>query len=254
MHSPFPGMDPYLEHQALWPDVHNSLLAAIRDAMTPLVARRYFVALERRTYLLKSDDLVFVGRPDLSVVAERQPIYVTGASSVVDVLDVEVPMVDEIGENYLEIHEVKSGKLVTLLELLSPANKHSPEGRAQFLQKREEVLRTRTNLVELDLLRAGAPMPLAGRPVRSDYRILISRGWQRPRAQLYAFGVRQPMPTIPIPLQPEEPEPVLVLNTVFHELYGRARFDLRLDYTRPPVPPLGEEDASWATSLAPSSA
>jgi len=25
MPSPFPGMDPYLEHPALWPDVHLSL-------------------------------------------------------------------------------------------------------------------------------------------------------------------------------------------------------------------------------------
>jgi len=68
-------MDPYLEHPAMWPDVHNSLLAAIRDAMSPLVAPRYFVALERRAYLLQSDDLVFVGRPDLSVVAERRPVH-----------------------------------------------------------------------------------------------------------------------------------------------------------------------------------
>jgi Protein of unknown function (DUF4058) len=35
-----------------------------------------------------------------------------------------------------------------------------------------------------------------------------------------------------------------------HALYERARFDLRLDYARPPVPPLEEEDAVWAKRIA----
>jgi Protein of unknown function (DUF4058) len=34
-----------------------------------------------------------------------------------------------------------------------------------------------------------------------------------------------------------------------HELYRRARFDLRLDYTQPPVPPLAEADRAWAQEL-----
>jgi hypothetical protein len=34
-------MDPYLEHPALWPDVHNRLVAALGDAITPLLAPRY---------------------------------------------------------------------------------------------------------------------------------------------------------------------------------------------------------------------
>jgi hypothetical protein len=31
MRSPFPGMDPYLEHPSLWPDVHNRLIVAIAE-------------------------------------------------------------------------------------------------------------------------------------------------------------------------------------------------------------------------------
>ena len=71
MNSPFPGMDPYLEHPALWPDVHNSLIATLRDELAQAVAPRYYVALEQRAYLLTPDDIVLVGRPDISVVGER---------------------------------------------------------------------------------------------------------------------------------------------------------------------------------------
>src|SRR5262249_3364460 len=99
-------------------------------------------------------------------------------------------------------------------------------------------------------LRGGRLMPLTTRqPVEGDYRILVSRGASRPRAWLYAFGVRQAIPAIPIPLLPRDPEPSLDLNTVLHALYERARFDLRLDYNKPPSPPLEEEDAAWARDI-----
>jgi Protein of unknown function (DUF4058) len=61
--------------------------------------------------------------------------------------------------------------------------------------------------------------------------------------------VRQPIPTFPLPLLPGDAEPVTDLNTVLRALYDRARFDLRLDYTKPPVPPLAEPDAAWARDL-----
>lgn len=250
MRSPFPGMDPYLEHPALWPDVHDSLIAAIRDALTPVLAPRYYIGLERRTYLLKPDDIVFIGRPDIAVipgVEAPQPSLLPLAMT--DVLEVDVPMNDEVDENYLEVHEVTTGKLVTILELLSPVNKLHPQGREDYERKRDMVFRSRTNLVEVDLLRAGAPLPVVGKQVRSDYRILVSRGARRPHAHLYAFSLRQPIPQVPLPLLPGDSEPLLDINTILHSLYERARFDLRLDYSQPPAPPLAKADAEWAGAL-----
>lgn len=250
MNTPFPGMDPYLEHPSLWQDVHNSLIAAIRDDLSAKVAPRYYVGLERRAYLVSPDDIVLVGRPDIALIptGSFQPRRVLPLADVA-VLEVDVPMTDEIGENFLEIHEVKTGELITIIELLSPANKLMEQGRKEYEEKRAHIFRTRTNLVEIDLLRAGEPMPVIGKPVHSDYRVLVSRGSQRPRARLYAFNLRQPIPVFHIPLLPGDTEPEIDLGQVLHALYQRARFDLRLDYTVPPVPPLSEEDAQWAAEL-----
>jgi hypothetical protein len=239
-------MDPHLEHPTLWPDVHNSLAIAIADAVTPQIAPRYYVALGRRTYLIEPNDYVFFGHPDLAADTERATALDRLASGI---LEVSIPTMDETHENYLKVCETKSGDVVTVLELLSPANKLHSEGRKQYEQKRNQILATHTSLVEVDLLRAGKPMTFVGKPIHSDYRILISRGWQRPRAQLYAFNLRSPIPQFPLPLQRGEIEPLVDLNTVLHELYTRARFDLRLDYEQPPVPPLGDEDAVWAAML-----
>lgn len=35
MPAPFPGMDTYLEHPDLWPEVHHRLITAIADALAP---------------------------------------------------------------------------------------------------------------------------------------------------------------------------------------------------------------------------
>src|SRR5438093_4113338 len=41
MPSPFPGMDPYLEHPKLWLDFHNELASAIRAALNGSLEPRY---------------------------------------------------------------------------------------------------------------------------------------------------------------------------------------------------------------------
>jgi hypothetical protein len=251
MKSPFPGMDPYLEHPSLWPDVPNRLIAAIADDLSERVAPRYYVGLERRTYLLKADDIVFIGRPDVAVAATTgAPVVAPQPTSTsVTVLEVDVPMQDEVSENFLEIHEVRTGKLITIVELLSPVNKLHKQGREEYERQRGYVLRSWTNLVEIDLLRAGDPMPVIGARVQSDYQILVSRGVQRPRAWLIAFTLCQPIPAFTLPLLPGDDEPEVALNRILHALYQRARFDLRLDYTQPPVPPLAEAAAAWAREL-----
>jgi hypothetical protein len=158
-------------------------------------------------------------------------------------------MQDEVSENFLEVYEVKTGKLITILELLSPVNKLHRQGREEYERKRGHVFRSWTTLVEIDLLRAGEPMPVVGAQVHSDYRILVSRGKQRPRASLIAFSLRQPIPAFTLPLLPGDDEPEVALNRILHTVYRRARFDLRLDYTQAPVPPLTEADTAWAQAL-----
>jgi hypothetical protein len=250
-------MDPWLEHPSISPDVHNSLIIAIRDELVPKVAPKYFVGVEPRTYVSRPGGALFIGRPDVGVgrtaaddfgaaALEAEPSTAVGVLE----LDVEVPVTDRVEEWYLEVHETATHKVVTVLELLSLTNKLRKDGREQYLKKRDHVLDTQPSLIEIDLLRSGKRMPIAlGRPVRSDYRILVSRGDSRPRAKLYAFGVRRPIPQIPIPLLPGDPEPGLDLNTILHALYERARFDLRLNYRNPPMPPLREHHREWAREI-----
>lgn len=141
--------------------------------------------------------------------------------------------------------------MVTVIELLSPTNKQrGSAGYQRYLQKRLDILNSQSHLVEIDLLRGGQPLPIEGHPPPSDYRIIVSRGWQRPRAYLYAFNVQELIPDCPVPLESEtEEEPLLELQDLLRTLYEQAGYDLRIDYGQKPLPPLGEADAGWAAGL-----
>lgn len=52
MPGPFPGMDPYLERPDLWPDVHQSLITYIRDALQPQLRPRYHARIGERLYVI----------------------------------------------------------------------------------------------------------------------------------------------------------------------------------------------------------
>jgi hypothetical protein len=250
MPTPFPGMDPYLEHPALWPDLHNSLIVALRDNMAPRLRPRYYVAIEERTYTLEPGDIVFAGRADVAVVgpahdAAPESPDLAESSGVIVLVD----MPDEIRETYLEVRSATSGEVITLIEILSPSNKRPGEGRKQYLRKRQSVLASLTHLVEIDLLRAGEPMPISGWRGQSDYRLLVSRGDHRPRARLLPFGLRQAIPSFALPLLPGDAEPTVDLGQLLHALYDRSGYDLRLNYTNPAEPPLSDADSAWADDL-----
>ena len=250
MPSPFPGMDPYLEHPTLWPGVHNGLIAALQLFLAPQLRPHYYVALEERVYVTEPEQRTFVGRPDIAVVRSSETEQASTSSlSESSVVTVQVPVPDEVRETYLEVREAGTQHVITVLEFLSPTNKRPGRGRRMYEDKRLDILATHTHLVEIDLIRSGEPMPLIDHARGSDYRILVSRGDRRPHATLYSFGVRQPIPTFPLPLKTTDKEPLIDIGRLLHELYDGAGYDLRLDYVLDPEPPLSSADATWANQL-----
>ena len=254
MPSPFPGMDPYLEERELWLDVHDGLISAIRGVLSPLIAPKYVARLNRRAYLLDPDDLELIGVPDVAVVSRqriRRPDPAQKPAAPLAgpaVIDVEVPFQGEVSESYLEIRSAR-GHLVTTIEVLSPVNKSHSRGRIEYESKRNQVVGSMTNLIEIDLLRKGMPMPVNGPDVRGDYRILVSRGFRRPSAQLFVFGIRDTIPAFPVPLSEADEEPVIDLNPLLQRLFDIARYDLEINYSLSCDPPLSAEDAAWARDL-----
>lgn len=248
---PFPGMNPYLEQRSLWPNIHINLINGIQYALANRLPSPYYISAEERTYIAASDPDSFIGRPDVAIVgAPSVPITPDLAMEANgSPATVVLPVPDDVRERFLEIREILTHRVVTVIEILSPANKAPGEGRRQYEAKRQEVLRSATNLVEIDLLRIGQPLP-ARPPDQQDYRILISRGWERPRGLLYSFDLPMPIPVVPVPLQKGEEELSLALGELIPQIYADVRYERRIDYTADPPPPaLTDEQSAWLDGL-----
>lgn len=260
MPSPFPGMDPYLEHPEIWPDVHLGLIAELRNVLSDSVGARYYVAVEQRSYVLHAEEILLVGRPDVAVVDAgrrgglehlRDPGQELSGGTAVAAWPriVTVPGPEEVRERFLEVRGVASGDVVTVIELLSPWNKRRGSGRDAYLGKRGQILWTRTNLIEIDLLRGGERLPIVPDPGTTDYSILVARGNRRPRADWFPFGVRELIPRLPVPLADGDSEIDVDLRQVLDSVYDRARYEVRVEYSADPVPSLEAENAAWADGL-----
>jgi hypothetical protein len=221
------------------------------DALDTTLSQDYRVAVEKRVYLSQGEETILIGIPGVSVTATPPANTTTTTAIATEPTIVEIPLAEEVQERYLEIREISTSRVVTVIELLSPKNKRSGEGRDAYSQKRQRIMLSQTHLVEIDLLRYGStrptgsgdPLPMVG-AVTSDYRILVSRSDYRPKAQLYAFNLRQPIPAIQIPLTADTAV-ALDLQPLLHQIYDRARFALAIDYQKSPIPKLPPEDLAW---------
>ena len=257
MPSPFPGMNPYLEHPSLWSGVHHRLITAIANDLAPQIRPKYIAAIEEQVYEINGKRSLLVGIPDVSVqqsgaatdIDRKNQSNIVAASTATQPIEVTLPMPEILTESFLEIRAVATGEVIAAIEILSPKNKQSTLGRLQYETKRQKVLASQTHFVEIDLLRQGEPTPVISPAVSSDYRILISRSDTRPQANLYAFNLPDKIPLFTLPLHDGDTEPIVDLHKLIDEIYNQGGYDLRLDYNDQPPPPLSEVNADWISRL-----
>ncbi len=251
MLSPFPGMDPYLEAPAGWQEFHSRFINTMSDFLVPKVRPRYAVHIERYVYVVDVMGEESRLRPDVTVAETGREGIIAEPQTAATATAVLVPLpeLEEVRHYFLEIRELETQKVVTVIEMLSPFNKRTGKGRDEYLARRAEILLSDVHLVELDLLRDGERLPM-GKPLpKGQYYAIVSRSYKRPIAEVYAWTIRQPLPTIPIPLKRGEADVMLDLQSVLNSVYDRAGYDYRLPYDREPDPPLSPEDWEWAKQI-----
>lgn len=246
-------MDPFLELPAWWSDFHSTFINYWREAIADALPPNYEANLGDRVYLVEHDpDARKLGYLDLAItqganqVSEPRPAH-PGAATL-EPVTIPLTILDGPRETFIEILHQPDRSLVAVLELLSPANKEYP-GRTEYLAKRRALLNQEVHLVELDLLLGGRRLPLERPLPAADYYYLLSRGEQRLNCQVYSWGLREPLPKLPVPLRPRDPEIMIDLAVVFRTSYERGRFGRRIDYRGAFPPAIREADKEWAKML-----
>ncbi|MEZ4712882.1 MAG: DUF4058 family protein [Caldilineaceae bacterium] len=252
MPSPFPGMDPYIEGQE-WMSFHAEFCVEIARQLRPLLRPRYLALTVRRFVTDTPEDLAITSKsdsvyPDVGVV-ERSPVPLPqheGFTAVLEpTLQAATLMPEMVPQYAVEIRDVEERRLVTLIEVLSPANKRG-EGYQEYVEKRTRILLSTTHLLEIDLLRNGSRVPMRDELPESPYFVFLSRWQRRPITDIWEVGIDQTLPTVPIPLLPADKDVALDLQLAFTTVYDSIGYDLLLDYTRPADVPLKGKAAKWA--------
>jgi hypothetical protein len=251
-------MDPYLEQSTFWSSFHQRLLVAIADTVGPQLLPRYYIEVETRTYTDDDDTELLIGIPDAVVLSPMSTSFespspqfeVSSVATRPRPERVQLPTGLEVRERYLEVREVGTDAVITVIELLSPKNKRVGKGRIVYEEKRQRVLDSASHFIELDFLRGDRTMPMVGAVSSWHYRILVSRSEVRPDADLYGFRLQESIPSIPLPLKLGEAEPWIDLQAIFRGVYDRAGYQYRVDYQQvPPPPPLASSDQQWVDEL-----
>ena len=251
MPSPYPGIDPQIERQGHWPGFHLAFMANCQSALIPLLPDGYDVRLERRLTLETgtssgSDDADGGGEGDRQgtrgqdrvadvEVAWQPGSAAAGAGTAVAVAPdaatarVLMPARDPLRQTFAKV--TKGDDVVTVIELLSPANKGGRGYRA-FRQRHEELLAAGFNVVELDLLLRGRRSPATdtARLREHDGYAVVTLAQEPTEADVWAFTLKDRLPRIPVPLKPADGHVVLDVGAVYAETYDRGGFARRLKY------------------------
>ena len=257
LNSPFPGMDPYLEAPAIWPDFHVEMLAVCRTRLLDHLPAGYEASVEERLRLFERE-------PEPRSQERFADVAVTsgarwrggvdgggGGGGVatagrVEAVTVDVPLVAwEERERWIEVVRQPERRVVTVIELLSPTNKGG-SGFREYQHKRQELIRNDIHLVEIDLLLGGRRVDPERLLPAGDYYVLLTRRDEPERRIVYPWTLPTPLPAVPIPLDEPDPDVELDLSAALAEAYRRGRYRRRLRYANDAPVLVDEEAKRWA--------
>lgn len=258
MPGPFPGMDPYIERPAIWADFHDRLIVHVQELIQPLIKPKYVALIQDRLYLTGVERAAF---PDVTVAATRR-ITAIGSGRVTATVGLLEPDPakeyvlerEEVREPYLTIVEPAArGRVVTSIEVLSPKNKMHHAGRRSYRGTRRELWQRGTNLVEVDLLRAGRPTVDATEEELADqgpyhYLVAVTRQ-EPPRRAIYSRTVRQRLPKVAVPLLEDDPDVTFDLQAAVERTWDGGPYPTVLNYDRAPSGRMLPEDVTWCEQL-----
>ena len=220
MPSPFPGMDPFLEDERLWVEFQHHLVMSLYHLLLPSLADRYRARVGQRQYVTEQALFTSIMR-------------------------------NEHNEEFIETRQRSDGKLVTIVEVVSPDNKLTAAGRQMYLTRRREHRSQGAGLVEIDLILQGQPTLDYSRDnlPEWDYAVTVTRSTQPERHEIYTSTLQKRLPRFKLPLAADDRDTVLDLQACFLRAFDQGGFAGRIDYHREPPTLIEDDNREWLDKL-----
>lgn len=215
-------MDLFLEDPRVWTEFQQALIGSLSEFLLPISKpeSRYEVQIGERRYR----------------VEESQP---------------ESNPTGEQHEQFIEIRNRSDDRLITLIEVVSLANKRTANGREAYLTTRKEAIAEKASTVEIDLLIQGQPTLTYSREglPEFDYSVSVTRTTQSDRYEIYTSMIQKRLPKFKLPLASDDRDALLDLQTIFTQAYDRSGIAKRIDYQQDPVVQLSEVGRRYLAEL-----
>jgi hypothetical protein len=213
-------MDPYLENEQHWAAFQHQFVACLYQILLPGLVDRYRARVSQRLY------------------TTEVPLF----TSVLR---------EEHVEEYVEIRQRGDSKLVTLLDVVSPANKMTATGRSAYLDTRRAARMSGASLVEIDLILQGNPTLEYSRDGLPDwdYAVTVTRSTKPETYEIYTATLQKRLPKFRLPLAAYDRDTVLDLQAGFTRCYDLNGYLNRIDYKGEPAVELADDDRAWLGEL-----
>lgn len=191
-------------------------------------------------------DAGLVARLDERLVLEVNFEHLHRLETAVALTNPLVLPAEPVTQRSIAITDAQTGKVITVIEYLSPSNKLPGDGREQYLRKQRECMDANINLVEIDLVRTGEHViayPYTRLPkshqttyIACAYRAALDKQWE-----IYRMPFDQRLPIIRIPLRRTDRDITLDVQKAVDQAYEEGAFDT-INYAKPCHPSLTEEE------------
>lgn len=198
-------MDPFLENADTWPVFHHELVTALHKVLMPMLNRPYESRIGARRYL---------------------------AEPVPGALSTRV----EQHEEYVELYKANAGGLITLVDVISPANKLTDSGKRAYMHTRQQAKDSSANCVEIDLVLQGQPILEYSREGMPDfdYSVTVVRPLPPERFEIWIGMLDKRLPRFRVPTIATDRDIIVDLQSVFTQAYQQGGFAGRVDYRQEP--------------------
>jgi Protein of unknown function (DUF4058) len=256
LNSPFPGFDPWLEDPVFWEDFHRQFIVDLAREIVAAMPGSYDARIDQRLRVIERETAHTTFRqPDIGI--EYRGVEYRGGSSdggvaTLDAVSIEPQIVTgletiEERDVWIEIVRLPDRKLVTAIEVLSPSNKTN-EGIGEYRGRRSEYHQQRAHVVEIDFLQGGRRTDYTSHAKTGDCFYSVARYPRSGQVEVYAWSLKDKLPTLPIPLKAPDKDLAINFAKVFQQTFTLGRYRNRLRYGEY-APPVKAEHQPWAEGL-----
>jgi hypothetical protein len=209
-------MDPYLEEEKFWPKFQHRFVQCLCQALLPSLGERYRAGIGHRHFVTEQALFTSVWH-------------------------------EEHHEEYAEVRLRSDERWVTLVEIVSPANRTLGAARQAYLDTRQASRMGGANVVEIDLILQGQPTLEYARDRLPawDYAVTVTRASQGDRHEVYTTTLQKKLPRFRLPLAADDRETLIDLQALITRCYDQEDFGACIDYQRDPLTTLTDDQRGW---------